>query len=621
MAPIMFRFAGMTGVEANRFCSLLRRNRRFLRHEVLLIALCGVLYFPYLDRLPFFDKGEPREAITVLDIVERGDWLVPLRRATEIPSKPPLFHWSAAVTSLITGRLNEATVRFPSALYATLGVVLVYALGGAIFDAEVSLLGGAVLATTLVYENQALSARVDMTLCFFVTLGLVLFYWLYRGVLKNQSWYYIFYAVVGIGALAKGPLGIVLPALVAAVFLLLKRRWDALVKFCFHPGVVLMLVLAVGWYGIAVMRCGEHFFDHQILKESLSRFVGGSGHSHPFYFYMPNLFVMGLPWSLFFPFLLWDSFKKPLPSDDGELFLKLWFLVMFVFFSLSMGKRPVYLLPLYPAASLLSAAWLYNYDGNCGARLVLYRIVAVVAGLLGVGFLLVTLGAMRGTDLGWLFSSIEGFLRTKDRVNLVMVERSAPGLGWPFSLACLVVSMLWLSMAHCFWGRHLRAGALRLVMISVVLAFPARAIVMPVIANAKSYRSFMEEVSRHVAPGAQLYLYGDSFDSDSVVFYRGRPIEVVHHPFGVASTVGPGREYIIMSEQLWRDLQHRNYKMPGVILRSKGTGPESDAPLVLVRGSGVAQDEKKPSSASPPSDKGEAAPAGDSSTVASGCRK
>ena len=67
-------------------------------HITLLLALCGVLYFPYLGNTPLFDKGEPREALAVQDIVQRGEWLFPLKRATAIPSKPPLFHWSAALT-------------------------------------------------------------------------------------------------------------------------------------------------------------------------------------------------------------------------------------------------------------------------------------------------------------------------------------------------------------------------------------------------------------------------------------------------------------------------------------------------------------------------------------------
>ncbi|MGE5304822.1 MAG: ArnT family glycosyltransferase, partial [Alphaproteobacteria bacterium] len=113
-----------------------------LLHIMLLLVLCGVLYFPYLGQVPFFDKGEPREALAVQDIVQRGEWLVPLKRATDIPSKPPLFHWSAALMSRLTGQLNESTIRFPSALYATLGVLVVYLLGRKLFGAEVALMSG-----------------------------------------------------------------------------------------------------------------------------------------------------------------------------------------------------------------------------------------------------------------------------------------------------------------------------------------------------------------------------------------------------------------------------------------------------------------------------------------------
>ena len=136
-------------------------------------------------------------------------------------------------------------------------MLLIYLLGRKLFGAESALLGGAILATTSLYGNLALNARVDMTLCFFVTASLILFYSLYRGFLTNSLWYLFFYAVVGVGTLAKGPLGIVLPGLVIASFLALRRRWDLFAKFCFHPGVIITLLLAVGWYGLAATRGGE----------------------------------------------------------------------------------------------------------------------------------------------------------------------------------------------------------------------------------------------------------------------------------------------------------------------------------------------------------------------------
>jgi 4-amino-4-deoxy-L-arabinose transferase-like glycosyltransferase len=411
--------------------------------------------------------------------------LVPLKRATDIPSKPPLFHWSAAVTARTTSKLNEATIRFPSAAYATVGVLLVYFLGRKLFGPEVALLGGAILATTMVYQNQAVSARVDMTFCFFVTLSLVLFYAVYCGYLTHQVWYYAFYGLAGIGTLAKGPLGILLPALVIGVSVVLNRRWDLLSKFCFHPGVVLTLLLGAGWYGIAVTR-GEGFFDHQIVQENLNRFFGGSGHSHPVHYYIPYLFAQGLPWSLFLPFLLWDSVKKESPSEDGTLFLKLWFLVMVVFFSLSIGKRPVYLLPLYPALSLLMAAWIYNHGESTNGRLFLYRIIATTAGAMGVLLVIIALGSMWNHDPGWFLFSHRAVLKAKDRANLLLVKTSLVTFGWPFAILSLVSSLLWLSLAGCVWGDRFQSGAHRLVLISIMLAFAARVVVMPIIVTPKA---------------------------------------------------------------------------------------------------------------------------------------
>ena len=553
---------------------------------ILLVALCGVLYFPYLGSTPFFDKGEPREALAVQDIVQRGEWLFPLKKATDIPSKPPLFHWSAALAAEVTGRLSESTIRFPSAVYGTLGALLLYLFGRRLFGAEIALLGGAILATTMVYQNQALSARVDMTLCFYVTASLVLFYSLYRGFLTRQIWYYVFFAVIGVSMLAKGPLGLLLPALVIATFLALKRRWDLVVKFAFHQGVLLTALLGAGWYVIALMRGGEGFVDRQLLQENLGRFFGGSGHSHPVYYYIPYLFSQGLPWSFFLPFVLWDSFKKGAFSNDDSLFLKIWFFVMFVFFSISAGKRPVYLLPLYPPLALLTAAWFYHQISALGQRIYFYRVIAVVAGVAGLVLFIITLGALWNHDPGWFFAPIERLLKPKDRANLVVIRNALATFGWSFTIVSLLSGLLWLSFAGCLWTGRLQSGAKRLVLISILLAFVTRAMVVPVMAEAKSYRAFMAEVNQQVKPGDKLYLYdGDSFNSDPVIFYRGGPIDMLEQPAQVISNKsGSGDQYVIMSQKTWSKISDAYPNVPPPLLKSEGKGPEGDAPLVLMKG-------------------------------------
>ena len=185
-----------------------------------------------------------------------------------------------------------------------------------------------------------------------------------------------------------------LPALVIGTFVAVKKRWDLIPKYCLHPGVFLTVLLGAGWYVAAVTRGGEGFFDRQILQENLSRFAGSSGHSHPPYYYLSYLFALGAPWCLFLPFVLWDAFKRGFRSEDHIFFLKLWVVVMFVFFSISIGKRPVYLLPLYPALSVLTAMWFYHHGARFSTRTLFYRGIAIVAGFTGLLLLMITLGAV-----------------------------------------------------------------------------------------------------------------------------------------------------------------------------------------------------------------------------------
>jgi 4-amino-4-deoxy-L-arabinose transferase-like glycosyltransferase len=557
-------------------------------HIGILLALCSVLYLPYLGQLPFFDRGEPREALAAQDIVQRGEWLFPLKTPTTIPSKPPLFHWSAALTSEITGKLDERTIRFPSALYAILGVIAIYWLGCKLFGAKVGLLGGAILATTLVYSNQALEARVDMTLCFFITLSLVLFYSLYRGFITRPAWYYLFYAVVGFGALAKGPLGILLPALVAGSFIVIKRRWDLIFKFCLHPGVLLMVAIAAGWYGVAVTRGGEDFVDRQLLKENLERFFGGSGHSNPVYYYIPYLFSQGLPWSLFLPFVLWDHFKnRSVARGDDGLFLTIWLGAMFVFLSFSVGKRPVYLLPLYPAMALLTANWVYQQGEALGVRRFGYRVIALVAAWFGSVLLVITLGGLWNHDPGWFFSLIEPLLKPKDRANFLAVTESLVSFGWTFTVAACLSGILWLATAYLLWMARIRPATYCLVLVSILVPFIGWSMVLPAIAETKSYRAFMEEVNRRVQPTGKLYLFG-ALHSDPIVFYRNMEIETLERPMDqVAAEVGTGDVYIIMAQETWSQMAKLRPTLGAPLLRSKGRGPEGDMPIVLVQASGL----------------------------------
>jgi hypothetical protein len=317
----------------------------------------------------------------------------------------------------------------------------------------------------------------------------------------------------------------------------------------------------------------------------LNRFFGGSGHSHPIYYYLPYLFSLGLPWSLFLPFLLWDSFLRGSTQDDDWLFFKVWFVVMFIFFSLSAGKRPVYLLPIYPSLALLSAMWFCDHADPAGGRLLLYRIVASLGVMIGTLLLVITVGVLWNHEPGWFFSPIARLLKPKDRANLELVQNALNSFSGAFTIVVLLASALWLWLGRSLWFGRLRMAAWLIVLNAIPFTFISRGVLVPVIAADKSYRDFMREVNQRVKTDNKLVVYGE-FNSDPVLYYRGSPIDLDEQSVETAAAkINPGDSYIIMTEASWSALRKLNANLPMPVLRSVGKGPEGDAPLVLLQAS------------------------------------
>ncbi len=557
-------------------------------HRAALLALCSLLYFPYLGKLPFFNKGEPREALVVQEIVRHGNWLFPLKRGEEVPSKPPLFHWLAALTSMIGGEVSEMTVRFPSALLATASVLLLYGLGRRLFGGETAFLAGLVLATTVAYQSEAVVARVDMTLAFFATVVLVLFYLIYLGFLKASGWLYGFYLLLGLAVLAKGPVGLILPAMVICCFLIARKRWDFLSRLCFHKGVILTLLVGLAWYGLAVAKGGEEFVGRQVIHENLARFFlsgeGGSGHQKPVYYYIPYLILDGLPWSLFLPFVVADWFRRKAFGEEHLLFLMLWAGLIFVFFSLSAGKRSVYILPLYPPLALLTAMWLKG-NGRAGIRAWGLKSVGGLCLLLGGVALLASIaGLFAGENVSRLFSYVETMVKAKDQASLAIVRDALARSGWIFLPLFFLSSMLWIAAGLRLLAMDPRAAAGCLAALSLLVGLVVQGMVMASLAEARSYRPFMEEVNRRVGCCEPLTLYGEGWDLSSAIFYRGGRAPV--QGGDLASLKEKMREsggYYIMGEREWKRLEALGGPCPAVELRSQGTGPDGSEPIVLIR--------------------------------------
>src|SRR5262249_20270310 len=183
------------------------------RSIVLLAGLCLGLLVWHLGEVPFYLRGEPREGLVVQEMQVSGDWILPAVNGSYVPFKPPLFHWAALAAAGVFGGIDEFTLRFPSAVFATLGVFLIYFAGARLWEEKAGLASAVVLATNHEWWTAASLAQVDMTLAFFMTAALLLFLFACRrrgkeiGVAEPLA----IALLLGCATLAKGPVGLAIP--------------------------------------------------------------------------------------------------------------------------------------------------------------------------------------------------------------------------------------------------------------------------------------------------------------------------------------------------------------------------------------------------------------------------
>ena len=320
---------------------------------LILVALCLTLFFFGLGARPLWDIDEGMHAATSRDMVLSGDWITPKVNGENFYDKPILYNWLAAVSFLIFG-FTEFAARFPAAILGLGGVIITYLLGRKMFNPMVGFLGGVILATNVEYVILSRAVIHDISLCFFITLAFFCFYLGLGNVRRRKTYFLLSYASLGFAVLAKGPVGLLLPILIIGLFILLRRRLSLLKEMEIGWGLLIFLLIATPWYLLISLKnrdYGGYFF----IQQNLMRFLSPEAHHHqPFYYYFPVLLGGFFPWSCFLPLALIRALRLgSRERDDGVVFVIVWFIVIFVFFSMASSKLSTYVLPLFPAASLL----------------------------------------------------------------------------------------------------------------------------------------------------------------------------------------------------------------------------------------------------------------------------
>ncbi len=324
---------------------------------------------------------ETRYAQIGQEMLLRGHWAAPHFMELRYFEKPIAGYWMIAIGQAIFGD-NFFGVRFASALSTGLSVLLVYLLAGRLWnDPRKSFASAALFMSFGLIAGQAGYANLDPQFTFWVNLS---FFALWLAIdsqtrkARLLSWAALGFAC-GWSFMTKGFLALLLPVLIALPYMIWQKRFRELVGY----GLVAVLVAALvslPWV-IAVHLQEPDYWRFFFWHEHIQRFAGNNAqHAQPWWFYLPLLVVACLPWSV----LLVPTFKQAWQEKRlaGSGFLWLWFVLPLVFFSLSKGKLPTYIMPcLLPLALMMGNAVIDRVAHGEGRALRLNGILNLILGV------------------------------------------------------------------------------------------------------------------------------------------------------------------------------------------------------------------------------------------------
>jgi 4-amino-4-deoxy-L-arabinose transferase-like glycosyltransferase len=328
------------------------------------LAGAALLFLARLGATDLWAPDEPRygqvaEELRSFEHGLGGFWLLHLG-GEAYTQKPPLYFWLAALAGAPAGRVDEAAARLPSALAGIACVALLIRFGTRLRGPAVGVGAGALLATTALFAHLARRAQLDVVLCAFELAALAAFWRIDRSDSRRPCDVAVLHGALGLAVLTKGPVGLILPGLAIAAFLAWERRLPAL-RRCLPPWSPLLSVApGLVWVAGAVALAPRGFARAALIDNLWGRFAHGTSHAAPLGYYLYQLPLDLLPWTLLAPAVVVAGRRvlgREGPPERARVwrFLLAWLGSAFVFFSLSGGKRGLYLLPAFPAAALLCA--------------------------------------------------------------------------------------------------------------------------------------------------------------------------------------------------------------------------------------------------------------------------
>ncbi|MGC8119818.1 ArnT family glycosyltransferase [Marinobacter sp. VGCF2001] len=420
---------------------------------LVLLALAALLLLSGLGLRSPWPADEPRFAEVAREMVASGQWLLPMRGGELYPDKPPVFMWTIAFFYWLTGNLEIAFL-LPNALCSLLTLALVFDLATRLWNQKTGAVAALLLMLAPQFLIQGQKAQIDAMVACWITVAC---YGLIRHFFVQPSWrwYFVAWGFMGLGIITKG-VGF-LPALLFVPMIALKlrdrSRFSGTLTWRCALGPLVMLAVVAAWVIPMVLTVNHLGTDEALayrnnilFKQTGERYADSWGHIQPWYYYLTSV----IP-TLWFPLPLLALAVLPKLANSVRrqpvLLVTLgWIVLVVLFFSLSPGKRGVYVLPALPmlALALAPVVTTHRPAGWFGPLL---------TGLHGVlGFALILLGVMAWNDHPQLAEKVADYSQDPARLHEA-------------GTLVLSLGLLWLgTLMTCWRGRPLGRWFLALML-------------------------------------------------------------------------------------------------------------------------------------------------------------
>lgn len=338
--------------------------------------LFAVLYLALLGVRPMITPDEPRYAGMAADMLASGEWLKFRMCGFTYYEKPPLGVWLIASSESLFGH-NAFAARLPGALAALAAALAAGMVARRIVGrAEATPLACMVQLTTVLPMALGTVVVLDPVFAGFVSVTLA---WFLAGAQTRGRARVVWLLAAGVASagafLTKGLLGLAIPALAAGSWLAWERRWREMVTLPWLPIAAATAVAGpVAWI---IHRAEPGFWRYFIEVEHFRRFThpDGNQHSQPWWLLSMTLLAGSMFWLLLWPRAMGAWARDPAGASVRRFCLA-WVLVPLALLSLSAGKLPTYVLPLFAPVSAMVATGLLRWrestrsSWDLGSRLV-----------------------------------------------------------------------------------------------------------------------------------------------------------------------------------------------------------------------------------------------------------